>query len=451
MAAAIAARRFGVETTLVDEHSILGGQIFKQFAHDFTVTNPSRLSREYRVGRRLIDAAEASGAEILLGTVAWALQGTEVAIYAEGNDVELIKAKRVILATGAHDRPVVFPGWTLPGVMTAGAAQSLVKVQRVVPGRRILMAGSGPLILAFSAMLHRYGANVIAVLEASPAPRASALLRLASAGIGNIDQLRDGAYYMAYLRSKRIPFLYSHTILRAEGEREVERAIITRVDRSWRPIPGTEQRLDVDTVCIGYGLFPSTELSRLSNCQMVYEEDLGGHVPTRDDNLRTSTPGILAVGDGAGVRGSRAAVHEGTLAGLTVAADLGVGHQPARAQAAETRRYLDRLERFRSAMASMYPVGPGAYELASDQTVVCRCEEITLGELDDRIVVDSEDPNCAKAMTRAGMGRCQGRNCARQIAALIARRTGRRIEEVPMVACRPPVKPVPIGAVAWDG
>ena len=452
MAAAIAARQAGVdEVTVIDERAKLGGQIYKQFGTGWKVLRPELLGKDYVRGRKLIDAAEASGAEFLHDSVVWGIWDDRVALYEEGKEAGIIKAGKIILATGAYDRPVVFPGWTLPGVMTAGGAQSLIKTQKVIPGKRILMAGSGPLILAFSAQLHQYGANVVTVCEAAAFPSPSSALRLLRAAPGNLGLLSDGLRYMAYLAGKRVPFLYAHMVVRAEGEGEVQRAVIAKVDHDWRPIPGTERVLEVDTVCIGYGFFPSVELSRLCGCEHVYDENLGGHIPVRDEWMRTTVSGVLAAGDGTGVAGSLVAIEEGTLAGIAAAMELEkIGRVEAERRAAPIRRRLAVLERFRHALNQTYAVGGGVYALATPDTLVCRCEEVTVAEILDSIVAESSDPNSVKSVTRAGMGNCQGRNCQRHIAALVAHRAGKSVEQVPMFTARPPVKPVPIGLVAEE-
>jgi len=250
MAAAIAAREAGVgEVTVIDERAKLGGQIYKQMGSGWRVLQPEKLGKDYQRGRALITAAGGSGAELLTNNVVWGIWDDRVALYEEGGQAGVIKAGAIILATGAYDRPVVFPGWTLPGVMTAGGAQSLIKTQKVIPGRRILMVGSGPLILAFSAQLHQYGANVVTVCEAAGFPAATGALRLLRAAPGNVGLLSDGLGYMSYLARKRVPFLYSHIIVRAEGEHEVERAVIAKVDRDWRPIPGRSEERRVGKEC----------------------------------------------------------------------------------------------------------------------------------------------------------------------------------------------------------
>jgi len=191
LAAAVEAVGAGLSVCLVDERPTFGGQIFKQPGRGFRITSARALGHDYARGRRLIEAAERSGATLLLRTSAVEIHGTSVVVVEEGEHARVLEARRVIVAPGAHDRPVVFPGWTLPGVITAGGLQSLVKSQRVVPGESIVFAGSGPLALAFPAQLRSYGANVTLVLEAGRAPSTRDFVRLVRASRGNERLLRD--------------------------------------------------------------------------------------------------------------------------------------------------------------------------------------------------------------------------------------------------------------------
>jgi D-hydroxyproline dehydrogenase subunit alpha len=448
LAAGVEAAGMGLSVAVVDERPTFGGQIFKQPGPGFRVTSARRLGREYARGRRLIDAAERSGATLLPRASAVAIRGTTVVVVEEGERARAVDARHVIVAPGAHDRPVVFPGWTLPGVITAGGGQSLVKTQRVLPGRAIVFAGSGPLALAFPAQLRSYGANVTLVLEAGPPPATRDVARLLRAGRGNTRLLRDALGYRARLLRDRVPLRYGRIVVRAEGDGRVERVVHAAVDADWRVVPGTEESVQADTLCVGYGFFPSVELLRLAGCELGYDEDLGGPVVVRDDWLRTSVPGVSAAGDGAGVTGSYSAVDEGRLAALGAGLDLGALDTAEAARRAKPLRVaLGRREAFRTALRPLHAVGHGIYELATSDAIVCRCEGVTAGEL-DRAILTSTDVNAIKAFTRVTMGMCQGRNCQRHVAAAIARRHGRAIGELPIATPRMPVRPVPIGAAA---
>jgi thioredoxin reductase len=448
LAAAVEATGAGLAVCVVDERPTFGGQIFKQPGRGFRVTSARALGHDYARGRRLIEAAERSGATVLPRTSAVAIRGTSVVLVEDDAHARAVEARRVIVAAGAHDRPVVFPGWTLPGVITAGGAQSLVKTQRVVPGQAIVFAGSGPLALAFPAQLRAHGANVTLVLEAGPAPSARDIVRLLRASRGNERLLRDALAYRARLARDRVPLRYRRIVVRAEGHGRVAQVVHAAADAGWRPVPGTEETVSADTLCVGYGFQPSTELLRLAGCAFDDDEDLGGPVVVRDEWLRTSVEGISAAGDGTGVTGSHAAADEGRLAALGAALDLGAAsREEATRRAGPLRRNLALKEAFRAALRPLHAVGSGIYELADGDTVVCRCEELTAAEL-DRAIASSTDVNAVKAISRVTMGMCQGRNCQRHVAAAIARRHGRSMGELAVATPRMPVRPVAIAAVA---
>lgn len=381
-------------------------------------------------------------------TGAVAIDGTSVVLLEEGGHARTVEAQRVLIAPGAHDRPVAFPGWTLPGVITAGGAQTLVKTQRVLPGRRIVFAGSGPLALAFPAQLRGYGANVTLVLDAGPSPGPRDAARLLGAARGNITLLRDALAYRAALLRARVPLRYGRIVLRAEGDGRVETVVHAAADPDWRPVRGTEERVEADTLCLGYGFFPSVDLLRLAGCDFAYDEDLGGPVVAVDEWGRTTVPGVLAAGDGTGVAGSFVAADQGRLAALGAALDLGaLAPAAARERGEPVRRRLAEKERLRDALRRLHRIGPGIYELATPETVICRCEEVTAGAL-EAAVATTADVNVVKTLTRVTMGLCQGRNCQRHVAAAIARRHGRAIGALPVATPRAPARPVPIGAVA---
>jgi NADPH-dependent 2,4-dienoyl-CoA reductase/sulfur reductase-like enzyme len=448
LAAAADAAAAGLTVALVDERATLGGQIFKQPGPGFVVHDHAALGPDHVRGRALIDAVERSPAQVLLRTSVLALWGQSVAVVEEGSRARTLTARHLLIAAGAHDRPVPFPGWTLPGVITAGGAQTLVKTQGVLPGERVVFAGSGPLALAFPAQLHRYGANVALVLDAGPAPRVADAARMLRAARGNLTLLRDAVRYRVRLLRGSVPLRYRRIIVRAEGDGRVEAVTHARVDADWRVIPGTERSLTADTLCVGYGFVPSLELARLAGCAFGYDEDRGGPTVSVDEWMRTSVPTVRAAGDGTGIDGSYVAEDEGRLAALGVARDLGaISHGKADAAAAPLRARLARRRAFAAALRPMHRVGPGIFELADGDTVVCRCEELTRRTIDAAIAT-SADLSVVKGLTRAGMGLCQGRNCQRQVAAMIAARHGGGLEHVELATPRLPVRPVALSAIA---
>src|SRR5581483_10081561 len=418
--AAIEARRHGVDTVLIDERPALGGQIYRQPSPGIEIT----ADRNARAGQRLISDFLASGAEPRLSTTVWGGTRTELAVATDGGRSALLRAERIIVATGGYDRPVAFPGWTLPGVLTAGGAHALVQTQRISPGRNVLLAGSGPLLPAFAAQLHRHGVELVAVIEASRRPQILALTRFAFAATHEPRILQAAIGHLGYLRRKRVPFLYSHMLVRVEGETEAERAVVAEADSSGRPRAGTERTFPADAICVGYGFLCSSELTRLLGCAHAYDESAGGWIPVRDEDLRTTVPGVFAAGDGAGVGGAILAAAEGRLAGFTAAADLGHVLQTDLGRRVTLRRDVRRVERIRRSVSSLFGFGEGIYELARSDTIICRCEEVNQAAITAALAAQCGDPNTVKAVTRAGMGYCQGRNCGRQIEELLRRTQG---------------------------
>jgi NADPH-dependent 2,4-dienoyl-CoA reductase/sulfur reductase-like enzyme len=448
ISAARTASTAGLRVLLVDERPTLGGQIYKQPGPGFTVTDPAAMDAQYRYGKALIDSLDPTTVEVALRTAVVAIEGHEIILVPDAGQARAVRAARVILAPGAHDRPVAFPGWTLPGVITAGGLQTLAKTQRMLPGERLLFAGSGPVALAFPAQLAHYGANIVLALEAGPTPGPADILKVARVARGNIALLRDAAKYRALMLRHRVPLRYGRIVVRAEGDGRLERVVHAAVDADWNVLPGTEKSIDVDVLCLGYGFVPSIELYRLLGCDFTYDDDLGGPVVQRDEWQRTSVADVYAAGDGAGVEGSFVAIDEGQVAGLAAAMDAGVmTPAAARTAATDARLRLARRRALSAATSRMYGVGSGVYRLATDDTVICRCEGVRHRELMPAIE-SSADINVVKAYTRAGMGPCQGKNCQRQISALIAHRHGGDIADVPMATPRIPIRPVPIQAMA---
>ena len=447
LAAARTAARYGVRVLLVDENAELGGQYYRQMPAAFG-SSSSKLGRESEKGRALIDEVRALGVELDLGAVAWGIFDKRTVTIATSDRSERLNAHALILAPGAYDRPVPFPGWTLPGVLTAGGAQNLMKGYGVVPGRRVLIAGSGPLLLVVAHYLLHGGAEVAAICEAAPMRR---LWRYAHRMLPHLDVVQQAYRYREEIKRAGVPFLTGHVIRRALGTAEVTGAVVSPCTDDWTPLPGGDRTFDVDAVIVGYGFVSSLELSRLAGCEHRWDDSLGGWVPVRTREMESTVPGIFIAGDGAGVAGSAVALEEGHLAGLAVAARM--GRLTAREYSREgswARGRLLHLAGFRGVMDALYRFGPGLSALADDETMLCRCEEITQDEALQAVREGATHVNEVKAWTRVGMGRCQGRMCGPALAALIARTTGGSAAEAGVFTTRPPVKPVALAALAEE-
>lgn len=355
-------------------------------------------------------------------------------LYGPAGAPRRLLAKQVILAPGAYDRPVPFPGWTLPGVLTAGAALNLVKHQRLLPGRRFLLSGAGPLQLLLARHLIEAGGRVEAVLDATPFPWLA--WRHAFAVWGQWERLGEGWAAWRAMRRAGTPLWWGYTVYRAEGEGQVDRAIIG-------PVGGYERDiLPVDTICLGHGLMPSVQLAQQAGCEHRYDPRQRAYLPVRDAWLQTTQGGIFVAGDAAGIGGKDVALWEGRLAALAAARQL--GRTVPADRLGEVRRELARQRRFAAVLLDLFPASAHLGDLLTDDTVLCRCEEITVGEVRRAVADGAETLNAVRMVTRAGMGRCQGRMCGGPVSELIARALGRPVAALGQVTPRPPVVPVPV-------
>lgn len=430
LSAAIAARRAGASVVLLDERKVPGGQYYKQAAA------AAPLDAQQAEGARLVAEAQASGAEILPGTELWgAFDG--LLFLAERDGAAIVARPRAaIVATGAYERPRMVPGWTLPGVMTTGAAQTLWRSYRTLPGRRVLVCGSGPLNLQVALELASGGAEVLAVAETAPSPYLHPLrgARLALAGPA---LWAKGLGMLAGLRQRGVPVLHHTDLVRVEQAPDGLRAHLSDAQ-------GRERALDLDAVLMNDGFEPQNEVLRLLGAAMDFDP-LFGHLRTRrSETLETTVPGLWAVGDCAGLGGAPAAVTEGRIAGRAAAA--ATGHGDAHDLAAE-QRLLARHRRFQRRLWALHAPSPRPLAEAPDETILCRCEEITLGQVRAGLSHGPTHAGTLKRATRLGMGRCQGRYCGPVAARLVAEATGRAVEDLSLFAPRVPIKPVSIGAI----
>jgi NADPH-dependent 2,4-dienoyl-CoA reductase/sulfur reductase-like enzyme len=316
---------------------------------------------------------------------------------------------------------------------------------RVLPGRRALVAGTGPFLLVVAEQLHRAGMEVAAVVELASTLEA---FRAVAGLLAHTGLLREGVGYLIRLRKLGIPIFRGHVLLEARGEGEVREAVFAPCDREGRPDRARSRTIQLDTVCAGYGFVPRIQLAQLAGCELYFDDALGGWIPWRDGELQTSVAGIWLAGDGGGVSGAVTAEAEGTRVGLTIAHRLGaLDEKTWQARVKPLDRHLARLRRFRDALERLYRIRPGLDALARLETVVCRCEELSRAEVETGIEAGGTDVRTLKVMTRLGMGPCQGLMCWPATARIIATRTGRSVESVGPPSARPPIGQVKLGAL----
>ncbi len=493
-AAAIAAARAGLQVLLIDENPVAGtmmgldvplhyGQRMSNEVH-----NKARMVEQLVAANPALEEVFALGVEVEIGVYVWgafvngpsvrSLPGPVLGLADETRSW-LVGFDRLIVAAGARDLAIAFPGWELPGVMGAQAAHALLSRYGAFSGRRMVVLGSGALGLATALLAIERGVEIAAIIEVTPEPQGPAAL-------------------VAALRARGVPLLTAHAIKAATGGTDgVETVTVIGLGSDLSPLPGSERILACDTVCLAIGAVPNVELMAVLGCQLVARGERGGYVPVLDAEMRTSLSAVFAAGDCAGLSDGKIldealACAEGRIAGLAAAASLGKfpssSFRPERSEEPEPRDSGEVLgsrfrgnddqgteEKTREVARDVHPyqtawlralIGAGGWDVH-----VCQCEEVTRRE-----IVEIQPPRYlnwgasqmharglgalledgpvsqdqVKRLTRAGMGLCQGRRCREQIALLLALEGKLPVGQVPLASYRPPLRPLPLAALRPD-
>lgn len=443
MAAALAAADAGCQVTLIDSGPQAGGQIYRQSQQPGKACAAPAGSLLPAGLRRAVAHPRI---RLILGASVWHAQraGPGFRLHCTG-DVDVVEAPAVVLATGATELVVPFPGWTLPGVVTAGAAQALLKAHGTLIGRRVLVAGTGPLLLPVAAGLARSGARVTAVCDAAGTGRVLACLPAIS---GHRAKLAEAAGYAAALARRRVRARPGWAITACRGRGQVQEALVSRVGRGWET-RGPARPVAVDAVAVSHGLVPLLDLSRSLDC---HDEQLAGYpaaAVTIDADQATSAPGVFACGEVTGVGGADKAESEGTVAGAAAARHLGrLDEAGFRARVGGAARRVRRARDFAALLRRLYPVADGWLERLEPDTVICRCEDVTWSELAGAVAAGARDVRSVKGLSRCGMGYCQGRVCGPVVQYAVARLTGQALGAVGDLQARAIVTPVPLSRIA---
>jgi len=326
LSAAVESAKAGAKTTLINEYIEPGGQLTKQIHKFFGSSDHKAGVRGIDIATLLFKEINELKVEMMMGATVWSIFNSNILGIVYNGKNEMLRANKIILATGASENPLAFPGWTIPGVMGGGAAQTMINLQRVLPGERVLMVGAGNVGLIVAYQLLQAGAEVVAVVEALP-------------------YVGGYSVHAAKIARAGVPILTSHTVKMAHGQEKVEGATIAEVDKRWKPVVGTEKELEVDTICIAVGLTPLAELAWLVNCRFIWVGNLGGYVPLYDEKMETTVRGFYVAGDAAGIEEASTAMEEGRIAAISAVETLGLMTQQ-KACALRMAAY-DRLKEFR--------------------------------------------------------------------------------------------------------
>lgn len=439
LAAAATAARAGLATVLLDEQPSAGGQVYR--AVDATpLADPAAiLGPGQEVGASLLRACADSGARMVAGATVWSVARDGTLGVSRASRAAPLAARHVVIATGALERPFPIPGWTLPGVMTAGAAQILLKTAGLVGAGRVVLAGCGPLLWLLAWQYLRAGVRIDALLDTTPRANWPAALRRLP-GFLVSPYLRKGLRLMAAVR-RAVPVIGGVTALRAEGEGRVERIVFRRGGEA-------EHTREADLLLLHQGVAPNINLAQAAGCSHRWDDAQLCFRPELDDWLVSSVATISIAGDGAGIGGAEAAAARGRLAGLGALRRLGAAADPGfDAAARAARREIAAAMRGRAFLDALYRPA-AAMRMPAGETLVCRCEEVSAARVLEAAAQGCQGPNQLKSFLRCGMGPCQGRMCALTVTELLAAARGVSPAEIGHVRLRPPVKPVTLAELA---
>jgi NADPH-dependent 2,4-dienoyl-CoA reductase/sulfur reductase-like enzyme len=440
LAAATTAAALGCATVVIDEQPGPGGQIYRGLGRS-PLADPALLGPDYRRGEDLLGRFREQAVDSLERATVWQVtRGREIGLTQAGR-ARFLRARRIVLATGAQERPCPIPGWTLPGVMGAGAGQILMKAGALVPAGRVVLAGCGPLLLLLAWQYLRAGLAPAALLETVSLRAYGAALPRLPRALGAPGPLLKGLGLLRAVRRAGVPVLGGVTALRALGGERVA-AVAYRRGGAWH-------ELVCDHLLLHQGVVPNVQITRALGCAHDWNEAQLCWRPRLDAWGNSDAEGIAVAGDGGGIVGAEASAAMGALAGLEAAHRLGrlpEGERDGRAR--PLRAAFARHKRIRPFLDALYRPPAAFRRPPDDKTIVCRCEEVTAGEIRRVAALGCTGPNQTKAFTRCGMGPCQGRLCGLTVAELIAEARGRPVAEVGSYRIRPPFKPVTLGQLA---
>jgi len=440
LSAAVLAAEHGIDVALLDENIAPGGQIYRAM-ESIPDKRAELLGSEYQHGKQLVSAFRDSTVDYFPDTQVWSLNHKREIGLLHNGLAALITADQVLLANGAMERALPFPGWTLPGVMNAGAGQILFKEHGIVPNDGLVLAGSGPLLLLLAWQYLHAGVKMKAVLDLTPmSNHLRSLPHLPRALLAG-HYLLKGLAYKKDLKQAGISTLHNVSELRANGKQHLESISFQH--------KGRQQIIDAELLLSHFGIVPQIHLSQAAGCKHIWHKSQQCWRPQLDDWGNSSIPGILIAGDGASIGGARTAEHAGRLAALQVVYSLGkISRVKRDQQARPDRKWMREELHIRPFLDAFFHIPKKLLRVPQNNTVVCRCEEVTAGDIRKAVEQGHGDSNQVKFITRCGMGPCQGRLCAEAVAHIVADAANETMPDGGLYRGRPPVSPLTLGQLA---
>ena len=438
MSAAHRAAELGLGVLILDEQPVAGGQIYRNVERASAVLSDI-LGKDYTQGLTLTAGLQHKNITHLKGAVVWQIEdGTRVAFTRNGAGA-LVVGCRILLATGALERPMPVPGWTLPGVMAAGAAQILLK-QSGIACKGAVLVGSGPLLYLIATQMVRAGVPPLALIETQTTRDLVKSMRHLGEALRGWPYLVKGLRMLWELRRAGIARHVGATGITIEGDQSAQAVTFD--------IGKTAHRIKCSTVLLHHGVIPNTQAARSIDIAHLWDDTQNCFVPDCDAWGRSTVATVYISGDGAGIGGAKAAAIAGEIAALEIARDLEkISTQDRDAAARHLHKDLAIERAVRPFIDTAYPPYAGAIA-PPDETIICRCEEVTAGDIRRFAGLGCLGPNQAKAFGRSGMGPCQGRYCGLSVSQILAASNDMSLDDTGYYRIRPPLKPVTLGELA---
>ncbi|BHH86175.1 FAD-dependent oxidoreductase [Desulforhopalus sp. 52FAK] len=428
----------GLEVLVLDEQASPGGQIYKNIEHQ-SEKIINLLGDDYKHGFTVVERFRKSGARYLPGSTVWKLSHEGNVFFSRAGKSSELKAKRIVIATGAMERPQPFTGWTLPGVMGAGAVDALFKADGVIPSGPVTMVGSGPIMLLVAGHMKKLGVEVTHFFDTTPQNSIVSALPHLPKALSRIGYLMKGTGMLAGTVRSVGKYQRNSKKFSAYGKDRVEQLTVETGSKTITVQTGT--------VLVHEGIIPRTEFSRQLRLEHSWDPVQRYWYPTVNRDGRTSSPAIFMSGDGAFVHGAVASELKGEIAGLTIAEDLGKVSEAIRVRKTSLENELSHELSPRPFIDAMYPA-PRDMATIDDDVTVCRCEEVKAGTIRELISANQTTPEMLKATSRVGMGPCQGRMCSCSLSEIVALETEQDITRVGTHNIRPPVRNIGLGELA---
>ncbi len=431
---------------LIDENIHIGGQLLRKIPEELGEYSKYKPEKIKKIGFRFVDKVKNNKIEILNKTALIGVyENNEILIESARKKTLSLKYDILLFATGARERFLPFKGWTLPGVYSTGMLQVLMKSSGVLPAKKMLIAGSGLFLFAAGYEFLKNGGKLQGIMEQSGFLNKVKFLPQLS---HQFAKFAEGGKFLARIYLSGVPVKYRRKVIEARGDKYLEEVVVGKVDNKGGLISGTEKTYKTNALAVGYGFVPNIEAPQLAGCKLEYAQEKGGWTVKVNDSLETSVENILAAGEITGVGGAFKSINEGKIAAYSILNKLEIESEKTTAPllkklTKERKHHLSFVKCFNS----LYDIKKQSILEIPDETIICRCENITMKSIKETINMGCNDPNSLKMSVRCSMGQCQGRTCAPVIYDILHSLCDKSHEEIGLYSVRPPFKPVSIAAL----